>query len=261
MAYRLFYCVAVLVVFLLGGPAYSQTVDDILKRGKVIIAVDTTTPPYGAVGPNGEPEGYDPDFARLIGKYLGVPAELVPVTPPNRIPYLLTSRVDMVVSLFSITPERSLQVAFSIPYANEASVLVAPKARGVSEFKDLAGLKVGLPRGTLQDMILTASAPQGTNILRFEDEATAIQAMISGQIDVLGTGSQVPRTMNRTHPGMDYEVKMVLREAHFGIGVRRGQTDLLQWLNTMIYAVKNNGELNQLSEKWRGTKLPDLPVF
>ena len=53
---------------------------------------------------------------------------------------------------------------------------------------------------------------------------------------------------------------MVLRELHFGIGVRRGQTDLLQWLNTFIYAIKNNGELDAISRKWRELPLGDLPV-
>ena len=250
-----------LLALILAIPASAQTVDDIVKRGKVIIAVDTVTPPYGSIGPDGQPDGYDPAVARLVGKYLGVPVELVPVTSQNRIPYLLTGRVDMVISLFSITAERAMQVSFSIPYANEASVLVAPKSTAVASFDDLRGKTVGVPRGTLQDAILSAANPPGATIQRFDDEATAIQAMLSGQIDVLGTGSQVPRDMNRRSPGREYEVKMVLREAHFGIGTRRGQFDLLRWLDVFIYTVKNNGELNAISERYRGTKLPTLPVF
>ncbi|MBI3711291.1 MAG: transporter substrate-binding domain-containing protein [Proteobacteria bacterium] len=58
-------------------PASAQTVDEIIKRGKVVIAVDTTTPVYGMIGKDGQPEGYDPDVARLVGKYLGVPVEFV----------------------------------------------------------------------------------------------------------------------------------------------------------------------------------------
>ena len=54
---------------------------------------------------------------------------------------------------------------------------------------------------------------------------------------------------------------MVLRELHFGIGVRRGSTDLLQWLNTFVYAIKNNGELDAISLKWRELPLGTLPVF
>jgi polar amino acid transport system substrate-binding protein len=53
----------------------------------------------------------------------------------------------------------------------------------------------------------------------------------------------------------------VLRELHFGIGTRRNQTDLIQWLNTFIYFIKNNGELDAISRKWRELPLGDLPVF
>jgi polar amino acid transport system substrate-binding protein len=252
------------LVLALTGPsaATAQTVDEIIKRGKVIVGVNTTTPIFGLIGADGQPEGYDPDVARLAGKYLGVPVEFVPVTGANRLPYLLTSRVDMVIALFGITPERAQQIWFSIPYATEAAVLVAPASRAVKTVDDLGGLRVGVPRGAMQDLILTPqAAAKKINLMRFDDEATALQAMVSGQIDVVGTGLLVNRTLNRNDPGKNYEVKIVLRPLHFGIGIRRGQTDLLQWLNTFVYTIKNNGELDAISRKWRQLPLEVLPVF
>src|SRR5215470_7745915 len=216
-------------------PAAAQTVDEIIKRGKIVVGVNTTTPIFGLMGKDGQPEGYDPDVARLVGKYLGVPVEFVSVTGANRIPNLLSGKVDMLICLFGITPERALQVWYSIPYASEAATLVAPESRKVKAIDDLAGLKVGVPRGAMQDLILTPLAgDKKINLQRFDDEATGLQAMISGQIDLVGTGLLVNRTLNRNDPGKNYEVKVVLRELHFGIGVRRGSIDLLQWLNTFI---------------------------
>src|SRR5215468_9814944 len=89
-----------------GLPAVAQTVDEIIKRGNVIVGVNTTTPIFGLIVKVVEPEGYDPDVARLLGKYLGVPVEFVSVTGANRIPNLLSGRVDIVIALFGITPER-----------------------------------------------------------------------------------------------------------------------------------------------------------
>jgi polar amino acid transport system substrate-binding protein len=246
----------------LAPSAAAQTVDEIIKRGKVIVGVNTTTPIFGLVGTDGQPEGYDPDVARLVGKYLGVPVEFVPVTGANRLPFLLTNRVDMVIALFGITPERAQQIWFSMPYATEAATLVAPASRAVKTVDDLAGLRVGVPRGAMQDLILTPqAAAKKINLMRFDDEATALQALISGQIDVVGTGLLVNRTLNRNDPGKNYEVKIVLRPLHFGIGIRRGQIDLLQWLNTFVYTIKNNGELDAISRKWRQLPLEVLPVF
>jgi polar amino acid transport system substrate-binding protein len=242
--------------------AAAQTIDEIIKRGKVIIGVNTTTPIFGLVGTDGQPEGYDPDVARLVGKYLGVTVEFVPVTGANRLPFLLTNRVDMVIALFGITPERAQQIWFSMPYAAEAATLVAPASRAVKTVDDLAGLRVGVPRGAMQDLILTPQAgAKKINLMRFDDEATALQALISGQIDVVGTGLLVNRTLNRNDPGKNYEVKIVLRPLHFGIGIRRGQTELLQWLNTFVYTIKNNGEPDAISRKWRQLPLEILPVF
>ena len=246
----------------LAPSASAQTVDEIIKRGKVIVGVNTTTPIFGLVGSDGQPEGYDPDVARLVGKYLGVQVEFVPVTGANRLPFLLTNRVDMVIALFGITPERAQQIWFSMPYATEAATLVAPASRAVKTVDDLAGLRVGVPRGAMQDLILTPqAAAKKINLMRFDDEATALQALISGQIDVVGTGLLVYRTLNRNDPGKNYEVKIVLRPLHFGIGIRRGQIDLLQWLNTFVYTIKNNGELDAISRKWRQLPLEPLPVF
>jgi polar amino acid transport system substrate-binding protein len=256
------FLVFVVALLAMQMPARAQTVDDIIKRGKVVIGVNTTTPIFGLMGKDGQPEGYDPDVARLVGKYLGVPVEFVSVTGANRIPFLLTGRVDMVIALFGITAERAQQVWFSIPYGADGATLVGPTTRSAKTIDDLKGLRVGVPRGAMQDLILTpVAAEKGINLTRFDDEATALQAIISGQIDLVGTGMLVNRALNRNDPGKNYEVKMVLRPLHFGVGIRRGQTELLQWLNTFIYQIKNNGELDAISRKRRELPLEDLPVF
>ncbi|MDO8319414.1 transporter substrate-binding domain-containing protein [Rhodoferax sp.] len=239
-----------------------QTIDDIIKKGTIVVGVSTTTPIFGLIGKNGEPEGYDPDVAHLLAKYLGVKVEFVPVTGANRIPQLLGGRVDLLISLFGITPERAQQVWFSMPYAYEAATLVAPAAVKVKTIDDLKGKRVGVPRGAMQDLLLTPLAQgKGFHLQRFDDEATELQALIAGQIDLGGTGLLVNQRLNKSDPGKDYQVKILLRPLHFGIGLRRGETDKLQWLNTFIYTIKNNGELDAISRKWRGLPLEELPVF
>jgi polar amino acid transport system substrate-binding protein len=224
-----------------------------------LVGLDTANPPFGAIGKDGEPEGYDPDVARLIGKYLGVKVEIVPITPQNRMGYLLTNRVDMI--MLGITPERARQIWFSMPYALEAAVLVGPASVHVKTLEDLAGKRIGIPRGAMQDIVLSQSAPPGAQIMRFDDQATAVQALIAGQVDLAGTGLLQYRVINRDDPGKGYETKLILRPLHFGIGIRRGNADLLQWLNTFVYAIKANGELEAISQKWRGMPVGDLPTF
>jgi polar amino acid transport system substrate-binding protein len=250
---------------MLSSPAAAaepHSIDDINKKGTIVVGVSTTTPIFGLISEKGEPEGYDPDVARLLAKYLGVKVEFVPVTGANRIPQLLSGRVDVLICLFGITPERAQQVWYSMPYAYEAATLVAPASVNVKTIDDLKGKRVGVPRGAMQDLMLTPLAQEkGFQLQRFDDEATELQALIAGQIDLGGTGLLVNQRLNRNNPGKDYQVKIVLRPLHFGIGIRRGEIDKLQWLNTFVYTIKNNGELDAISRKWRQMPLEQLPVF
>ncbi|MCP8940033.1 transporter substrate-binding domain-containing protein [Alsobacter sp. SYSU M60028] len=246
------------------GPdkAQAQTPDEIIKRGKVVIAIDTTVPPYGMLDSSNQPAGIDIDVANLIGKQLKVPVEFVTVNSPGRIPALLSNRVDMVIAIFSITPERALQVAFSIPYAGQSAVLIAPKTTSIKTPDELKNLKVGVTRGALEDGALTAMNVPGMQLLRFDDGPSTVQAMLSGQIDAMGGGDYGEIYLRKGSKGEEYEQKFPLRAAHFGIGIRRGNPELLQWLNTFVYSIKNTGELDAISRKWRnGAPMIPLPVF
>ena len=170
--------------------ASAQTVDEIISRGKLVVAIDTTTPPYGFLGADLKPTGFDIEVANKMGEALGVPVEFVTVTSPGRIPALLTKQVDAVISIFSITPARAIQIDYSIPYAGQSAVVIAPKSTSIKGHADLVGKKVGLTRGTGEDGLLTAAAEAnpGIEILRFDDYSSLLQAMVSGQIDAMGGG-------------------------------------------------------------------------
>ncbi len=247
----------------LGGAAtaQAQSIDDVLTKKKLQIGLLVDFAPFGLALSANKYEGYDVDVATLMAKYMGVELELVPVTGPNRIPYLLTGKVDMLVAAFGITPERARQVLFSIPYSSIDIMLVASPSTKITGPEDLKPLKVGVPRASTPDMAVTAMAPPGTRIMRFDDDATANQALLSGQIDATGLATTTLKSFIAMNPAGNYEAKFTLRHQPNGITLRRGQADLHQWVNTFIYYVKNNGELDAICRKWLGTPLPELPVF
>src|SRR3546814_801419 len=99
------------------APASAQTVTEIVERGEVKIGVLIGAPPYGSIDAQGNAVGYDADVAALVGKYLGVPVELVPLTPPARIPALEAGKADFLIATLAPTPERAKAVMFTIPYS------------------------------------------------------------------------------------------------------------------------------------------------
>lgn len=245
------------------SPALATTVNDIISRGKLVVAIDTTTPPYAYLDESMKPTGFDIDVANLMGQALGVPVDFVTVTSPGRIPALLTNQVDCVISIFSITPQRAIQIDFSIPYAGQSSVVIAPKSTAIKGPQDLVGKKVGVTRGTGEDGLLTAAQKQypGINILRFDDYSSLMQAVLSGQLDAVGGGDYGDIYLKKAANGDEFEQKYVLKSFYFGIGVAKDSDDLRQWINTWLMTLKADGTLEALSQKYRHQPLPPLPVF
>ena len=240
---------ALLATMVPGGGAQAQTIDDILKRGKVMIGIDVTNPPYGLMGKTMEPEGLDVDMAKAMAKRLGVQLEIVQVTGPSRIPTLLNNRADIIIATFAPTPERALQVSFSSVYSDVQQVILAPQSRSIKTVADTSGLKIGVVRGNTQDVAFTPIAPPGCTILRFDDDAGVMQALLSGQVDGMVTGSVTSAVIAKQNPDKKLEIKLSIRDNPLTIGVRRGQQDLLNWINTFIFYMKYSGELEALHKK------------
>ena len=105
-------------VLLFASPAIAQNaLTDIMTNKVIRIAIPTDFPPYGSVGTEMKPQGLDIDMAEHIGARLGVKVELVPVTSVNRIPYLLTKKVDLVISTLGKSPDREKVIDFTAAYS------------------------------------------------------------------------------------------------------------------------------------------------
>lgn len=240
---------------MIAGPAAAD-LQDILAAGKVRIGVPVDVPPFGFVGENNEPVGLDVDVANMIGAALGVEVELQQITGANRIPYLVTDRLDMVISAMGATPERAQLVAFSSPYSALAIGVFGPDSIDVSAPGDLGDQVIAVARGTTQDLELTAAAPDA-KITRFDDDATAAAAFLSGQADLLATANVVARDLMQKNDGVELNAKFILRYAPTHVGVQQGNPEILRWLDTFVFYHMLTGELSDLTEKWLGQPLPE----
>ena len=242
--------------------AYSQdTLDTILDRKKVIIGVSQDIPPLAFVNANQEPDGYNVDVARLVAKHLGVELEIKQAPSANRIPNLLTNQVDLLVANLGITPERAKQVAFTIPYVKTYTDVIALKSTSIASMDDLVGKKVAVSRGGGQDILLTKTAPEGVTIMRFEGEAAATQALFSGQVDAFAATNVLAATMMTPELRETYESKLKLADIYDSINTRKADVQLHHWLNTFLFFVQHNGELDELHRKWLGEPLPSMGAF
>jgi len=248
----------------LSRPAAAASPEEIKSRGRIMVGVLTDYPPFGGTDANQNPAGYDVDVANLLAKELGVELQLVPVTGPNRIPFLLTNKVDMLVATFGITEERSKQVLFSNPYSAFTTYILAPKATAIKGPDDLKGVRVGVARASTQDSALVAVAPKETRIMRFDDDATTTQSIISGQVQAIGASSTVLAQLTENYANLQIEPKFTLRAQANGMAFRKQDAALRDWSNGFIARLVEGGELNRIHQKWFKTPmdtLPPMPVF
>jgi polar amino acid transport system substrate-binding protein len=235
----------------------AQTVESIKSAGAVKIGMLVDFPPFGIMNTSNEPDGYDADVAKLLAKELGVKVQIVPVTGPNRIPYLQSNQVDLLVASLGITEERAKSVDFSQPYAGISIGVFGAKDTAVSKPEDLSGKTIGVARASTQDTGVTKIAPKDAKIQRFDDDASAVQALLSGQVELIGVSNVVAAQIEKAAPGR-FDQKLQLSQQVQGIAVRKGSAELLTAVNAFVEKVKANGELNKIHEKWLGAPLPDF---
>jgi polar amino acid transport system substrate-binding protein len=235
--------------------ALAITPDEIKKRGKVVIGIQGDNPPWGFVNTAGKQEGLDADIGELYGKYLGVPVEFVPLEVANRIPALTAGRVDILFATMAMFPDRAKAVQFSKPYVANIILLLAPKATEVKTNADMGKLTIAVPRASAQDTQVTKNAPPGTNILRLDGDAAAIQAGISGQATAVGGNMFYIDRFNEAKPGV-WENKLEFTRIYNGACTRLGEKEMNASANAFIDQIKANGELAKAHQKWMKLPLP-----
>lgn len=237
--------------------ARADQLDTIIAAKKIRVAIDLGVPPYGMKDDKLNSTGSDVETAQLLAKDLGLELEIVPTTGANRIPFLQTDKADIVISSLSITPEREKVIDFSIPYAGISAVVGAPRSMDIKSAADLSGKKVIATRGTTNDQEVTKILPKDATIVRFDDDATSITAIVSNQGDIFATAPPLLKAINEKNPAKQMEVKFVMKVNMLAIGFRKGEGKLKEKVDGWVRTNLKNGKLNAIYKKFHGADLPE----
>jgi polar amino acid transport system substrate-binding protein len=241
--------------------AHAQTaLDDVLAKKLITIAIPTDYPPYGYVTTEMKPQGLDVDMANLIAAKLGVKIELVPVTSANRIPYLQSKKVDLVISTLGKNPDREKVIDFTSAYSPFFQAVFGPKTLAIKTAADLNGKSIGVTRGAMEDQELGKIAPAGLDVKRFEDNNVTVSAYVSGQTQLIATGASVAGVMMVKNPQLGTEFKLLLKDSPNFIGVAKGEDKLRLKVNEIIAEARKSGEIDKMATKWLGRPAGDLPL-
>lgn len=241
---------------LASGPSAADGLDDIAKRGVLKVAVPQDFPPFGSVGPDMQPRGLDIDTAQLLADKLDVKLELTAVNSTNRIPFLTTGKVDLVISSLGKNAEREQVIDFSEAYAPFYLGVFGPEDTEVTSLDELNGKTISVTRGSVEDIELSAVAPKGATLKRFEDNNSTIAAYLSGQVDLIASGNVVMVAIAERNPKRLPSMKLNLKNSPTYVGLNKNQPALLEKVNGIIATAKQDGSLNAISEKWLKQPLP-----
>ncbi|WBU56262.1 transporter substrate-binding domain-containing protein [Paracoccus sediminicola] len=254
---RNFSALAAAICIGLAVPAASADIEAIENAGAVKIGMLVDFPPFGIQDASGNPDGYDADVAKALAEYLGVEPQIVPVTGPNRIPYLLSGQVDVLVASLGITEERAEKVDFSNPYAGISIAVYGDKTVEVADGAGLSGQSIAVARASTQDTGVTGVAPDDAEIRRFDDDASAVQALMSGQVKLIGLSNVVFSQVGSV-AGDRFDKKFDLSSQVQGIAVSPGSDAFLEKINAFVDQAKSDGTLDEIHQKWLGEPLPDF---
>lgn len=247
---------AVAALWLAAAPvAHADQLDDILKTKKIRIAVAMGIPLFAFVDKNVKATGSDVETARLLARDMGVELELVEITNAARVPTIQTRKADLLVATLAITPERKKVIDFSTPYATLDIIVAAPPDVAIKGYDDLVGKKIGLTRATVNDSLVTKNA-KGAEILRFEDDATLITAVVSGQVDIVSSQTTAIAAINERRTQNPVKVKFTQQELNLGIAMPQGEDRLKAWVNAWIKTNFENGKMNAIFSSFHDRDLP-----
>ncbi len=216
------------------GDTIYRTLDEIKESGTINIGVFSDKNPFGYVDENGEYQGYDIYFANRIGEDLGVKVNFVSTEAANRIEYLQTGKVDIILANFTVTPERAEEVDFASPYMNVALGVVSPDSRVITSL-DEVGEKEPLIviSGTTAETYLIENYP---NLLlqKYDSYATAKNALENGNGIAWVNDNTEVIAFALQNAGYTVGIPSLGSQDTIAPAVTKGNTTLLDWLNEEI---------------------------
>lgn len=220
-----------------GNKVVYRTLDEIRDSGTVNIGVFSDKNPFGYVDENGEYQGYDVYFARRLAEDLGVKLNLVSTEAANRIEYLQTGKVDIILANFTVTPQRAEEVDFALPYMNVALGVVSPDSRVIESLDSWnADDQMIVISGTTAETYLTENYPN-MKLQKYDTYANAKNAMENGSAAAWANDNTEVIAFALQSPGFTVGIPSLGSQDTIAPAVSKGNETLLCWINEEIRAL------------------------
>ncbi|MBQ8280157.1 MAG: transporter substrate-binding domain-containing protein [Roseburia sp.] len=219
------------------GDVVYRTLDEIKESGVINIGVFSDKNPFGYVDENGEYQGYDIYLANRLGEDLGVEINFVSTEAANRIEYLQTGKVDIILANFTVTEERAEEVDFALPYMNVALGVVSKSDNVVESLEDIsADQELIVISGTTAETFLIKNYPD-IKLQKYDSYATAKNALENGNGIAWVNDNTEVIAFALQNEGYTVGIPSLGSQDTIAPAVSKGNETLLNWLNGEIVAL------------------------
>ncbi len=224
------------------------------EGGTLIMATNAEFPPYeyhdsSQTGPDGSDiVGIDAEIAGAIAEKLGKDLVIEDIAFDSLIPELQSGKADFVAAGMTVTEDRLVNVDFSDTYATAVQSIIVTSDSEIAGPDDLAGKKIGVQQGTTGDLYATDDFGD-ENIDRYPKGVDAVQALVQGKVDAVIIDNEPAKVFVGDNEGLKL-LDTAYAEEEYAIAVKKGNTELLEQINTVIQELKDSGEMDSIIGKY-----------
>jgi len=233
--------------------ALADRLDEVKARGKLLVGVSDTTPPFAFKAPDGSLTGYDLDLVRAVAKRLGVGLEMTPLSSAERIPLLQQGKLDFVATSMTRTPERLRDIDFSHIYFITPHAVIVKKSSGITSVKQLDGRKASSASTSTAGGNLKEAVP-GVNLVYVRDYSIAFAALKDGGVDAFTTDETVLAAIVRADgsPNDYLFLPDFTKSRNVGFALKKDEPRFKAALNQALLDLEASGEAAKIWDTWFG---------
>ena len=249
---------AAAVLLCLAAPhTWARDLDEIISDGTIRIGVNPNFPPMSSYSLTNQLEGFDIDIGNRIGKALAVDVQFVTTETAQRVPFLVSNRIDIALGALTRTPARAKLISYTLPLHTETMGVITTEKAGISSWKELDREDITLVnmRGNLSVSLLKERLPK-PGVLLVDGNADAIRAIAQGRADALVENVDFFLRFTKNYPNVRWQVlDDPIHVAWCAIGLGKGNYALRDFLNVLLYDLHSSGFIDEAWRNWYGTPM------
>ena len=253
------------LLLIFASTALADRLDEIKSRGKLVVGVSDTTPPFSfRKAADGTLTGYDLDLVRAVARRMGMALEMVPLSSAERIPLLQQGKLDFVATSMTRTPERLREVDFSHIYFVTPHAVIVKKSSGITSVRQLSGRKASSASTSTAGGNLKEAVP-GVNLVYVRDYAVAFAALKEGSVDAFTTDKTVLAAIVRrdAHPEDYLFLPDFTKSRNVGFAMKKDEAHMKAAIDQALLDIEASGEAAKIWDAWfgPGTEQPMKRTF